>query len=110
MEGTQIADLAAEEGIKGGDVEVGVAILVGEAEEIFGFVDGESSLFLHLASDALLKRLANVAESQLTYTIRWGFILTIVCSTISSQPFLGGSTTMTSACACVPGCSVPYLA
>ena len=63
MEGTQIADLAAEEGIKGGDVEVGVAILVGEAEEIFGFVDDESRFLLHLAPYALLEGLANIAEA-----------------------------------------------
>lgn len=41
--------------------------------------------------------LAKVAESQLTYTTLLGAIFTIVSKHASSQPFLGGSTTITSA-------------
>ena len=43
------------------------------------------------------RSLASVALLQLTYTILSGFIASIVCWHFSSQPFRGGSTTITSA-------------
>lgn len=51
---------------------------------------------------------ASVAESQDTYTMRSGCMLAMVWRRFSSQPFLGGSTTMTSAWACSPGWSLAY--
>ena len=50
----------------------------------------------YFSSHSIFKSLANVAESQLTYTILSGDIASIVSRHFSSQPFLGGSTTITS--------------
>ena len=50
----------------------------------------------YFSSQSIFKSLANVAESQLTYTILSGDIASIVSRHFSSQPFLGGSTTITS--------------
>ena len=47
--------------------------------------------YTHLfSSQSIFKSLANVAESQLTYTILSGDIASIVSRHFSSQPFLGG--------------------
>lgn len=48
-------------------------------------------------SHSTFRSLARVALSQLTYTIRSGCIFSIVSRQAPSQPFLGGSTTITSA-------------
>ena len=47
-------------------------------------------------SQRIFRSLARVAESQLTYTMRSGCMRSIVFKQASSQPFRGGSTTMTS--------------
>ena len=47
-------------------------------------------------SQRIFRSLPRVAESQLTYTMRSGCMRSMVFKQASSQPFRGGSTTMTS--------------
>ena len=58
---------------------------------------GCTSIVLYPFSSNIAKSLANVLGSQLTYTILSASMLVIAFNSLTSQPFLGGSTTTTSA-------------
>ena len=57
------ADIAAVEHIDGMDEEAGIEVLVGDGEEEFDALDGESGLFEHFTHNALLAGLEAVGEA-----------------------------------------------
>ena len=67
-------------------------------DTVFGNIStGQTFSSLYPPSHRYRRSRARVALSQLTYTTRLGFIFRIVSRRWASHPFLGGSTTITSA-------------
>jgi hypothetical protein len=67
--------MAEEEHIKGVDVHAGIAVDVGNGEEIFHLLDIEASLFLYLADNSLLACLVVVYKPARQVECPFGGIL-----------------------------------
>ena len=75
MDGGIIIDMTEEEHIEGVDIHAGIAVDVGDGEEIFHLPDDQSCLFLDFTDDSLLACLAVVDKAAWQVECPFGGIL-----------------------------------
>lgn len=75
MDGGIIIDMTEEEHIEGVDIHAGIAVDVGDGEEIFHLLDDQTCLFLDFTDDSLLACLAVVDKAAWQVECPFGGIL-----------------------------------